>query len=279
MSAGAPSSDETADPVRCADWVTIRSTRIEGDFVALAGEACALRRTVVTGDVYIEPDGHLALYSSLVMGDVHIVPEGTMHSSRSTIWGGVHLDETGSVRIYETTVFRSIRGSVAGGLNLRGATIRGAFNVTSERPGADGLVGRMWVDDTKIEGWVNTHGGDVRISRSTLHRGLTLSAAERVILCTSSVSDDVTVRWAHGLSALGQPTDLTWWNCNPEERDVPPGNELHGSVLLVDNPHSIRVQETMIAGDLICTGNTGPRGVDTQHPSVVVHGARTGQCA
>lgn len=59
----------------------------------------------------------------------------------------------------------------------------------------------------------------------------------------------------------------------PAQRDAV---RIGGSLRLIDNPHTIFVRYTTIDGDLVCTGNTGPRGINVADTTVA--GSRTDKC-
>jgi hypothetical protein len=261
----APGPDTPAPQTHCtAEAPQIAGQRIEGDLVVHAD--CEVERVLVTGDlVVVEPSATVWLRRSTVEGDVRTA--GLVSTGSVTVYGGVRL-EGSSARFYayDTTVRRSVRGW-GESVSVWRTRVDGAVNVTTT-----GEVALR--TGSSVGGWVNTHGSPVIVLTSSVDRGLTATGADLVVMCDARVAGDVTITGLHGPAELGGPT--TWsLNC-PSGRTSDPV-DIGGSLTLVDNPHSILVREVSVGGDLVCTGNTGPRGLHVL--DVQVSGARVGQCA
>lgn len=274
----APSSaaDRPADDVTSCDGGQVRFTRVDGDLVVPAGTVCEIHRVAVTGDLRIGAGGDVRISSTAIQGDVHLAPGSELRAEASTVWHGIHADGPEAVLLSGTTVHRSIRGQ-AGFVNVAGSQVAGAINLTFDVDPARhyGLTVRT----SQVGGWVNLHRGHLSLWDADLERGLTAKLAQDVEMCSTHVADDVAVRWARGVVEMG--ADLRHEYGCLGAPDLPRGrdNVVGGSLHLVDGQRSVLVRHTVVAGDLVCTGNTGPRGVDTVHESVVVHGVRSGQCA
>jgi hypothetical protein len=253
---------------RCADlpvtdgWAGHRE--IVGDLVVDA-EGCRLTKVHITGDVLVETGG-LSLTRSTIRGDVRLVA-ASARIQASTVLGGVSVDEPdGGVEVWYSSVRRSIRGS-ARYVYVRGSDVDGAVNVAT-------TGGVSVYEGSTVGGWVNVHGGRLHLVEATLERGLTSFGLSEAVMCGARVGGDVTVRRAHAAFELGRwgastPCDTL----NPDAR-----TSIGGSLTIEDNPHSVLLATLTVAGDLVCTGNTGPRGLSVL-PSVEVAGARIGQCA
>lgn len=293
--AGAPASAQDVEPARCTS--RLPDDYVGGDVVVPDGRRCRLDEVAVDGDLHvgqrarldldrsalrgaltIDAWGDVYVYRSLVQGDVRVGPRAHFQPARSAVWGGLILDGAGHVSTGRVTIHRSVRGHAVGVVNFSDSTVKGNINIDFDTVADPVHPPALDLRGADVGGWVNTHGGGVHVAESRLARGLTASAALRVDLCSSSVTEDVTVRWAHGRTHIGHQAGSPIWPCDPSS-GVEPTSTLGGSLVLVDNPHSIRVRGVVVAGDLVCSGNTGPLGVDTVHESVVVHGVRSGQCA
>lgn len=247
-------------------------TRIEGDLVI--DNSCNVYEVVVTGDLVVRADSRAVMTRSTVQGDVRLAAGSSLSAVSSDVWGGVRSDTALSLSLNNSTVFRSVRGDV-GQVSLVRADVRGALNAAFPDPGS--MNAGLRVTESTVGGWVNTHGGFLRLYDATFNRGLTASAPSRLVACGTWVADDVTVRWSHGPVEMGVGL-LGAELCSAElGYPVSRDNRVHGSMLIVDNPHSIVITDTLITGDLICTGNRGPRGV--RAAGATVEGTRHGQCA
>lgn len=255
---------------RCADlpvtdgWAGHRE--IVGDLVVDAA-GCRLTKVHITGDVLVGPGSeYLNLTRSTIRGDLRVVA-AFARIEASTVLGGVSVDAPdGGVDVWYSSVRRSIRGSAAH-VYVRDSDVDGAVNVATS---AEVAV----YEGSTVGGWVNVHGGRLYLVEATLERGLTSFGLSDAVMCGVRVGGDVTVRRAHAAFELGRwgaftPCDTL----NPDAR-----TSIGGSLTIEDNPHSVLLATLTVAGDLVCTGNTGPRGL-TVLPSVEVAGARLGQCA
>lgn len=227
----------------------------------VAGEAGVVR-SAVRGATTVSPTGDLHVVSGTLKQDLTIAGAATL--GRSSVHGQVVLvDDVARVIVNDSTVRRSIRGS-GYRVELEGSTVEGAVNVAT------------WSDvqilGSTVGGWVNLHSDSVALGDSALARGLTTAGATWLGMCSTTIAADMTVTGIHRRVELESPADLcTRWP------GAPPST-IGGSLVLRDNPHTITLRALTVAGDLACTGNTGPGGI-TVAADVTVAGARTGQCA
>lgn len=255
----------------------IEGTRLPGDLVVPAGAECDVRRVAVDGVVRVGTGARLQAWSTTLKQDA-VVVGGELELWRSTVWGGVHPAEQAIVRSNDSTVVRSIRGDVRN-LELFSTRVQGAINVT---PHDTFTTSSLRIAYSQVDGWVNVHGGSIRFEDAALRRALTLDAPSLVRVCDSHVAGDMTVRWAHNVVGIGG-TFASPGICTEQGsvQPAPPRNVIGGSLVLVDNPHSVLVRDTTVLGDLVCSGSTGPQGivVDDATVAVAIAGSRTGQCA
>jgi hypothetical protein len=272
---------------RCSDlWTdprsgTVADVVVEGDL--LVDAYCALVRTTVTGDATLLDGGALDLqFEAVVRGDVHgtVEPSGwdpSVNAQGATIGGDVVVP--GYAHLRHTSVHGDVvleAGTGRGGLILDEALVAGAVRGT-----ADSVL----VEESAVLGPVDvtTGEGATRVRRSTLGaslrtgggrlvlhdsriRGALESAGSRdVLVCRSQVDGDLTV------------TDVQGWSRVGEERGESCRTTVGGSVHLVDNTHSIVLGDLRVAGDLVCTGNTGPQGV-VRTERLAVAGTGDGEC-
>ena len=272
-----PAGAAAATPLLvCDDGRTLAHQRIVGD-VRLESQGCTIDTTTITGDLviatgylpstWVQPD----IEHSMIKGDV-VLTSGTGATFVDTsVLGGVRLNHAVYLG-FDGYVRHSVRGD-AYGSSLRGR-VEGAVNITTFPL----LEAPPWVDldGVHVGGWVNLVGGYHQVQSSRLDRGLTSKdATAGVAICSSSIAADVLVTRAHARVGLGGTEPRP----EPEFCDVPSDGPvtIGGSLSLIDNRHSVFLMLVTVAGDLVCTGNTGPRGVDSS--GATVGGTRSGQCA
>lgn len=269
FSPAAAESVDAEEPTVCSDE-RIVGTGFPGDLVVPDGAWCEVWHVAVTGDAVVGEGAELMVGRSAVKGDLRLAPDASTGLWWATLWGGIQADDAETVNLAWSTVHRSIRGD-SRNVTLGSSTVRGAVNMATPMGLYPYPVQTVLVSDSTVGGWVNLHGGPVRIENATLERGLTASGSG-LLMCSSSIAADVTVRWSHTWIEIGAMFGDKGCTRSPATH-----NMIGGSVYMIDNPHSILLTRTMIAGDLVCTGNTGPRGVNTS--DAVVEGERVGQCA
>lgn len=253
-----------ADQHLCSDLGgRVEHRRVEGDLVA--DVSCYVGESLVTGDVLAPTGQYVGVRYSSVKGDVRST--GEVRVEQSTVMGGVVLESPASVlNVWQATVRRSVRGD-AFSVVVSESTVEGAVNVAT--------TDLTSVYLSSVGGWVTTHGGFLQVWGSQLGRGLTSNGSGGVAVCASAVAADVAITRSHGTVELGFSADGRNERCSDRADQR---NEFLGSLVLTDNPHSIRVGGGSVAGDLVCSGSTGPRGVAVA-PDLVVGGARSGDCA
>ncbi|MBB2923260.1 hypothetical protein [Cellulomonas cellasea] len=234
---------------------------VPGDLVAdtFHGGPCVLVNVVVEGDVVVPHDSSFHAVLATVRGSVD-ARGGVAITERSTVGGDVVVDDEHvwrALEVRDSTVTGDVRGRTAGARIVR-STVSGAYDVATTT--------RAQLARTSVAGPVDTRGGRLLVHDATLGASLTSTGSGEVLVCRTSVVGDLTVTDVRGYVRLGVEADE---RCR---------TTVGGSVLLVDNPHSLDLGDLAVAGDLVCTGNTGPRGITTS-PLTTVTGARSGQCA
>lgn len=263
-----PAVADSAAPAvqRCSDLGgQVEHRKIVGDLVV--DVPCTLVLASVAGDVRFDGSaGRLWTERSTIKGDVHATGSVTLYLS--TVQGGVQLDAPGGAfNATDSTVRHSVRGRVQYAY-FTGARLDGAFNTTTYGGGA-------YFEDATVGGWVNSHGGFQVVRGSSLARGMTATATNGGTICGSSIASDVTFTRNTFEVAVGL-TPTSW----PLEQCESSGfarSTIGGTVTLTDNPELVRVGYVDIAGDLVCTGNSGPGGVAVDD-DVTIGGSRLGQC-
>jgi hypothetical protein len=266
--AGALAAPASADTDECPpETAAGEVTRVEGD-LRLPPRNCTIRDLVVTGALVVPEGGSLRAVRTVVEGDVQAAGHVVFEQSR--VLGGVALAAPQrEFWLIESLVRRSVRGQVRV-LSFISGFVGGAVNVSATE------TIRMW-RGSNVTGWVNLRGGAVtEIRVSSLGRGATLAGMGETRFCGSEIAADLTITRSHGVVSLGEQIGDVG-GCRAET--LQPEVAVGGTVRLVDNPHSIRVDEMTVGGDLVCEGNTGPRGVQVLSGTVTVAGARSGQCA
>lgn len=250
-------------------------TRIDGSLVVEAGETCTLHHVVVKADLVVLGGASVTFTSSEVQGWT-VITGGTLVADAAT-FRNVHVEDAEAVTIQRATLRGSVGGSVRS-LELDRVLATGDVAVL---PG-DTAVGneatvRLW--NTTVNGSITTDGfqfqttgltvgADVQVTNATLPSHHVLA----VEVCGVDVAGELRVEQSHWIVSMGAHPYGDPIACDPATHP-----STVGALTFLDNPHSIAVAGTTVAGDLVCTGNTGPRGVQTA--TVVVGGARVGQCA
>jgi hypothetical protein len=261
----APAASAEPPPVqRCSDLgPAIWETSVDGDLLVDVG--CDLWRSSVRGDVTVVAGVELSIGQSGVSGDVRSA--GSVWVGGSRIEGDVVLDglDTAALEVYpadqEISTFVGDVTGRATDVRLAGAVVEGAYDVTVR----DATRIR---DRSRLVGPATARGGRLLVHDATFLGGLTSTGSGDSIMCRATIFGDLRVTGLTDYARLGVEGDRM---CR---------TSVSGSVVLQDNPHSIDLGRLEVAGDLRCTGNTGPRGITFDPARATrVHGVRTGQCA
>ncbi|MFC8192316.1 hypothetical protein ACFUMH_11735 [Cellulomonas sp. NPDC057328] len=249
----------------CSD--SVERTVVTGD-VEVVG-TCRLLRVVVLGDVHVAPGAWAYLVDSQVVGDLHVGRDARATAQGTDVRGGVHLDDALGL-LTTGSVGRSVRGR-ATEVEITGR-VAGAVNVAFP---SDAVRTGLSLRGATVGGWVNVYGGQNVVLSSQLGRGLTLSWSRRTAVCETTVQADVTVRRARRDVQLGDVSRLApdWLGCSVER--VPVRGQYLGDLVLEDNVAAVAVENTDVAGDLVCRRNDV---VPVLTPDVTVGGSRVGQC-
>lgn len=255
-----PAAAETTTTSCSALGDVVEHRKIVGD-LSVDSYTCRVDTVTVTGDVVVAASaGDASITSTAIKGDLRV--DGYLEIARSTVHGGVLLANGADLYANDTTIHRSLRGD-SGRVGLYRVQLDGALNIAGE--------GWTSVVQSRVGGWVNTQVTVLQLWRSTFDRGLTAKRLHLAIACGVDVAGDVTLTHAADRVAVAD----TAHRC---ASDGLPGLSVGGDLLVVENRHSVTLQNTTVAGDLVCTQNSGPLGV-TVADDVVVGGTRTGQCA
>ncbi|MFS0706237.1 hypothetical protein AB6N23_17160 [Cellulomonas sp. 179-A 9B4 NHS] len=249
----------------CGD--SVERTVVTGD-VEVVG-TCRLLRVVVLGDVHVAPGARAYLVDSQVVGDLHVGRDARATAQGTDVRGGVHLDDALQLRT-TGAVGRSVRGR-ATEVEIAGR-VAGAVNVAFP---FDAVHTGLFLHGATVGGWVNVYGGQNVVLASRLGRGLTLSWSRRTAVCETTVQADVTVRRARRDVQLGDVSRLSpeWLGCSVER--LPVRGQYRGDLVLEDNVAGVAVENTDVAGDLVCRRNDV---VPVLTSDVTVGGSRVGQC-
>lgn len=234
---------------------------VEGDMVVLG--SCSQHNTTVTGDVHIRPGGWWSAQDVTVGGDVVVGGRLRMHDS--TVGGDARLATGEPVEISSTSVAGGVSGS-GGQVQLFWSSIAGGLDVTATE--------RTYVYDSTVAGATATRGGRFNAWGSRFGGDVVVDGPARAQVCRSSFAGDLTVRGSRWLVDVGIAPEAAGSCLSPTGG---PTTHVAGSLILIDNPHSITVGHATVDGDLLCERNTGPRLV-TVLDDVMVGGTRTGQC-
>ncbi|KGM03710.1 hypothetical protein [Cellulomonas cellasea] len=243
----------------CSDFVTegrpgyVYYQRIEGDLVADI-PWCYLVFTTVVGDVEVLEGATFDTHSSTLLGDVRAAGDTALEET--TVLGSVVLTAPGTnVDLKSSHVADDVLGDGAS-VSLRWSTVAGRYETTATAR----IVSSM------VSGAFSARGGRVVVHWSEFGDQVLLAGTWEVILCGASIAGDLTVTEQRNYARLGVLDQIA---CR---------TYVAGSALLLSNPHSLDLGDLDIRGDLVCEGNTGPRGI-TGLDRVSVAGTRSGQCA
>jgi hypothetical protein len=247
------------DVVADVDCLFIAAT-VLGDITVLPGGGIDLRESTVHGSVRSSGGGSLWIFDTQVDGDVSAVRTSGEAALWNTVVGGSLRIESAFSWIGRTTVAGDVDllARQWGDVTLFESVIGGT--VTASAPE------KVQVRDNHVGGSLVTGMGRLISHDNRVDGSLTSTSASDVLVCRTTVGGDLTVTDVQGWSRVGQELP---YRCR---------TTVGGSVHVVDNPHSVVLGDLVVAGDLVCTGNTGPRLV-VRGPSLTVAGARTGQCA
>ncbi|GEA87901.1 hypothetical protein [Cellulomonas cellasea] len=214
---------------------------------------CHLTDVVVRGTVYSYEGATLTSERVRVHEGLYLRGDAQL---RDTVVGWVSLDPPANLSAESSTVRGSVVGR-AGIVSLRYARVSGDYDVTTSD------IARL--QSTTVAGSTTSRGGRLVVHDSTFLGTLHSIGNGDVLVCRAAVLGDLRVEALTDYARLGV-----------EGRQFC-RSEIRGSVILEDNPHSIDLGPLFIDGDLVCTGNTGPRGI-TGLREVWLFGIAVGQC-
>jgi hypothetical protein len=246
-----------ADPQLCSalptTWGEVQMVEVDGDLVA-DGE-CRFSEGRVRGDLLVPPGGRLDALSLDVHGDLRVAGEAQVYATR--VHGAVVLDQAARVTVDQSSVVAGVTGS-ADVAAVRSSGVLGDVVVTA--------TNAVRLSRSVVGGAVDVRGGRLLVHDTGIRGALTSVGATDVLVCRTTVRGDLTV------------TDVQGWSRVGQERQELCRTTVGGSVRVVDNPHSVVLDDLVVAGDVLCTGNTGPQLV-VRTAALTVAGTRSGQCA
>lgn len=266
VGAAAPSG-AAADPspVRCSDLSengsSVVGAHVVGDFLADSddGSGCFLRSATITGDVLAT--AYTVAEASTVGGTVTVVDGHLTLAYGASVGGDVVMGDLAypwlGLSLVASTVAGSVHGQAGSVYVGEDSTVEGDYDLTTS--------GVVRIRHSTVAGDVDSRGGRLLVHDATVGGRLTATGSAPLV-CRTTVGGDLTVTDAHAYARLG---------IEGRERCR---TTVGGSVRVVDNTHSVDLGDLVVAGDLVCTGNTGPRLV-TWTALTSVAGTRTGQCA
>jgi hypothetical protein len=258
---------------------TLSHVTVVGDLIVPGEAVCTIDHVLVTGSLLLVGDAASArVTSSEVRGTVSVGRWASL-SADAVTFGDVSVFNTEHLDVSRATVRGDVRGSTR---TLRLDRVLVADDlVVREGDSGFGNLAVVSLEQTTVRGKVDSDGlafygsgltvGEfVRILYANLPGQLERLAGS---LCGLDVGGDVRIEESGWIFAVGAHPYGDPVGCDPAATP-----STVGSLTLVDNRHSIAVAAVTVAGDLVCTGNTGPRGVAVAD-DVVVGGRRLGQCA
>lgn len=265
--AGAPPAAAAEDPppTLCSEVpdAYFMEESLEGDLVV--DVECYMFRGTVYGDVTVLPGASFSVGRGGIDGDVEVA--GHLRLGDSGVSGDVVLTsrETASLEIVVGdgsggTVDGDVTGEAAE-VFLEAATVWGTYDVD--------VRDATRIRRSELIGPVAASGGRLLVHTATFYEGLTSTGSGDVMVCGATVVGDLRVSGLTDFASIGAEPRRDQRYCSVL---------VTGSLVLADNPHSVDLGYVTVARDLVCTGNTGPRGV-TETIWTSVRGARTGQCA
>jgi hypothetical protein len=230
---------------------------------------------VVPTDLEIDVDCDLT--DVHVRGGISVARGVTLTAERLVVEGGTNIfgdtdlvdsSMRGDVWLYEVeepqtfsalaTTFRGSVKGAAGTVSLRYSRVDGFVEVTTSE------ITRL--QSSTVAFPVTTRGGRLVVHDTTFLHSLESIGNGDVLLCRVSVAQSL---FLSGLTDYARLAVEGTQRCR---------SHVGGSVYLRDNPHSIDLGPLEIERDLVCSGNTGPRGI-TGLGEVWVGRQRTGQCS
>ncbi|MBB2924274.1 hypothetical protein [Cellulomonas cellasea] len=257
---GGPAAAHTPT-VRCSDidddtWrARVAYRQVDADLV-VDGRTCRLFHVGVHGDVLVPEGSSLFLENTTVHGDLTSAGSTSLHES--SVDGDVVLSTREELALYFSTVRGSVTGT-ASSVTLWRSTVAQAVDLT--------LGFYFGLSYSRVGGSATLRPGQFHVEGSTVVGDLgSTGARDGGRMCRSTVHGDLR------LSGSGDDLNLaaSW--------QEPCRTTVHGSAHLTDNTGDVLLGRLYVRGDLVCTGNTGPRGV-VPVGTASVEGTRSGQCA
>lgn len=240
------------------------------------GNRCELDKVYVRGGVWVGSGAVLSMSRSEVGGRT-LVEDGALQATSATFHELV-LDNAEMAYLTRATVRGSVSAAI-GTFSLTSVTVTGDLDAwggtrapeTGQVLGIEGATvqGSLTSDGLEFSARDLTVGGDALVTDSgTAPR----SSGFSVDVCDTTVQGELRVERSRAPVNVGPFRYTGGTRCDPVL-----GRNAVGALTFVDNAEWIAAAGTVVAGDLVCLGNTGAEGVRTA--AVVVIGERVGQCA
>lgn len=258
--------------------------RVDGDLVVDA--PCEVGLATVTGDVVVQDQNGLGLFDSTVLGSVRSADGHAMGSvwmSGADVAGDVWVNPQGSLAYSVVRGDLVLRPDPALGPDAARARVEVysshvGGDVLGEAPTVEvsesAVVGRYDVTATSVArlrdsvlGSVTARGDSLLLAHDVVTTGsFTAERTLELLLCRGRIGGDLTVHAVRRWSRVGEEGTLY---CR---------TSVTGSLHVLDNPSTVVLGSVRVAGDLVCSNNTGSRGV-VRRPVLVVSGTRSPGCA
>ncbi|MFS0701321.1 hypothetical protein AB6N24_15230 [Cellulomonas sp. 179-A 4D5 NHS] len=218
---------------------------------------CDLTDVHVKGWVEVSPG--VSLTAERLVVERSLAVAGDTSLVASAVRGSVDLRPSGTPYAFSAETL-TVRGDVVGSadtVSLRYARIDGGYDVATST--------LVRLQSSTVTRDVIARGGRLVVHDTTFLDSFESVGNGDVLVCRVSVAGNLHVTGLTDYARLGVEGTL---RCR---------SQVHGSVVLEDNPHSVDLGPLEIDGDLVCFGNTGPRGITGLHLAQP-EGSRIGQC-
>lgn len=256
-SIGATALPAVAQNVICDDDVIVGQT-ITGTLVVPAETSCVLDDVEVVGDITVGIEADLFATDVTVTGSVTVDPDAFVDFVSSEIQG----DLDGLVPFGTVLENSTLGGDLSSSLSLL------ALVIDSDVEGDVRLIGGprgftdVFLETARISGDVTADRSEIAdVINSTIEGSVDiLRARDGSIVCENEIDGNVRLANGAGLIDIG-----SGFGCEV--------NYFGGDVTIQNQSGTPTIDNTIIRGDLVCTGNGGVEGNNNR-----VRGEATGQC-
>lgn len=236
---------------------------VPGDLVVPAGETCWLDGTTIEGDVKVRKNADMVASGGTVKGRVHAAKNGYIDTTDTDISGNVGSRNSYGTYLSKTQVHGAVNANNSGTDN--GGFVYAVHSEVGKRLHAK-VPGEVVVDGSQVRGPLTGNGTKYTdVNDSTLEGQLSVTNnAEGATFCDSEVYGSVSYADNDDILQIGADGPVT----------ACAGVSFFGASLdISDNTGTIRVSDTIIAGNLAGAGNdSDPEGKNNR-----VRGEQSGQ--